>query len=91
MLGAGGEISAKSFSENFSKIMEAADTEEQKQKILEMLGSFDFTKEGDIASFFDYLQEIGVNLDTSTIQAFTADLTVLSSAFAKIDLTEIIN
>ena len=90
MLGAGGKPLAQSFSDNFSKIMETT-TSDQEQKILEMLGSFDFTKEGDIASFFDYLQEIGVGLDTDVIQALTNDLTILSSAFAKIDLTEIIN
>jgi hypothetical protein len=67
MLGIGGEELAVSFGNNFSKVIEAADTEDQKLKILEMLGSFDFTKESDITSFFDYLREIGVGLDTDVI------------------------
>ena len=73
-------------SSSFGQLMKAA-TETQQQQILNAMGSFDFTKEGEAEQFMLFLESIGVNLPTDQAKLFTKELKKIGEGFRKIDAT----
>lgn len=88
--GRGGEEAAIAFNEQFAKLLDKDITEEQKQAILNMLSSFDFSNIDEVNNFTDYLKDIGVDLPTNELEELRQMFIDVGKATKNINLSTII-
>jgi hypothetical protein len=55
-----------------------------------MLGSFDFTQEGEAQQFLAYLEGIGINMPTDEAKFFVKELKKISTGFKEINAASMI-